>query len=200
MAIGLQNKPNTDAPDSDYPYGKTRDISSLGAGDGTPANTLVHGDFHQFFEKMMADAGITANGLFDNEYNGWQLFEALLAVILARIDVYPSRFYNAIISQSSTSNPSVSVLGQNTLGTITWTRDAQGVYLGDLNAVIGDAQVFVGTSKNPDHLILAGVGPITIGINTYGTSETFVILTYDSGALSDDILDDTSLRFMRTYL
>lgn len=76
MAIGIVNKPNTNPPDGEYPYGNVRDISSPGAGDGTPANTLVHGDVHQFFEKLLDAAGVSPNGLFDNEYNGWQLFEA----------------------------------------------------------------------------------------------------------------------------
>src|SRR6185437_3659380 len=34
----------------------------------------VYGDFHQFFAKMLRYAGITANGLPDNEYNGNQYF------------------------------------------------------------------------------------------------------------------------------
>ncbi len=78
MAIGLQNTDNVDAPDSDYPFGKVRDND--GSGNGTPANTKTLGDFHQFFAKILDAAGIVANGLPDNDYSGFQYFEALLAL------------------------------------------------------------------------------------------------------------------------
>lgn len=79
MAIALTSKPNTNVPDSDYPYGQIRD--NTGGGNGTPVNTVVYGDFHQFFAKLMDAAGISYNGLPDNAYSGFQLFEALMAVI-----------------------------------------------------------------------------------------------------------------------
>lgn len=76
MAIKLENKPNVDNSDPDYPYGKIKD--NTGVGDGTPVNTLVYGDFHQFFAKMLSESGITPNGIPDNDYSGFQYFEALL--------------------------------------------------------------------------------------------------------------------------
>ncbi len=78
MAIGLQNTDNVDGPDGEYPYGKVRDND--GSGNGTPANTKTLGDFHQFFAKLLDEAGIVANGLPDNDYSGFQYFEALLAL------------------------------------------------------------------------------------------------------------------------
>ncbi len=83
MAYSLENKPNVDAPDSDYPYGKIRDNN--GSGNGTPVNTLVYGDFHQFFAKLMAEAGISPNELPDSDYSGFQLFESLDTYIRDRI-------------------------------------------------------------------------------------------------------------------
>jgi hypothetical protein len=71
----LLSKPNVNAADSDYPYGSIRDRD--GATQGTPVTEEVYGDIHQFFEKLMAEAGVTANDLPDNDYNGFQLFEAL---------------------------------------------------------------------------------------------------------------------------
>jgi hypothetical protein len=41
----------------------------------------VYGDIHQFFEKLMADAGIVANGLPENQYSGFQLNQALTTLI-----------------------------------------------------------------------------------------------------------------------
>lgn len=74
MAEGLENYPNIDAPDTDYPNGKIRD--NPGDFTGTPFNTLVYGDTHQLHAKLLRQAGITANGLPDNEYSGNQYFEA----------------------------------------------------------------------------------------------------------------------------
>lgn len=79
--IPLLIKPNVDLADSDYPFGKIRDRA--GATNGTPVNTEVYGDFHQFFEKLMSVAGIAANELPDNDYNGFQLFQAL-----AKLTIY----------------------------------------------------------------------------------------------------------------
>lgn len=75
MAIPLENKGNVEAPNVTYPFGNIRDDS--GANDGTPVNTDVYGDFHQFFAKLSSEAGINLNGLPDNEVNGFQYFEAL---------------------------------------------------------------------------------------------------------------------------
>lgn len=85
MAIGIQNTDNVDAPDSDYPYGKVRDND--GTGNGTPANTKTLGDFHQYFARLLDIAGISPNGLPDNDYSGFQYFEALLKVISDHISI-----------------------------------------------------------------------------------------------------------------
>lgn len=75
MAYKLEDKPNVVAPNGTYPYGAIKDNS--GSGDGTPVNAVVYGDFHQFFARLMAIAGLVANGLPDNAVNGFQLFTAL---------------------------------------------------------------------------------------------------------------------------
>lgn len=79
MALAITDKPNTDGPSADYPYGKVRDKTLSAA--GTPANTIVNTDMHQFFAKLMDYAGVTPNGLPDNEYSGWQLMESLMALM-----------------------------------------------------------------------------------------------------------------------
>lgn len=76
MAIKLSNKPNVIAPGGDYPYGDIRNID--GTIEGTPVSREVYADFHQFFEKLMDDAGVTHNGTPDNSANGFQLMEALI--------------------------------------------------------------------------------------------------------------------------
>lgn len=79
MARSIQQKTNTDAATGTYPYGNIRDND--GSNNGTPVNVETYGDFHQFFEALMADAGITFNGLPDNLTNGFQLYLAFVAAV-----------------------------------------------------------------------------------------------------------------------
>lgn len=71
--------------DDEYPYGDIQD-AGVGQSNGTPVDREVYADFHQFFEKLMAEAeaigGPAPNGLPDNEYNGFQLYAALVLLAL----------------------------------------------------------------------------------------------------------------------
>lgn len=75
----LQNKLRVAAPSAEFPYGNL--IDETGVNDGTAANRLFFSDGMQFFEKMMDEAGIVPNGIEDNEYDGWQLFQAFQSSI-----------------------------------------------------------------------------------------------------------------------
>lgn len=79
MARIIPNLPNATTPDSDYPYGRIKDND--GTGNGVAVNEFTNGDFHQFFARLMDQAGISANGLPDNDYTGFQLVEALAQYI-----------------------------------------------------------------------------------------------------------------------
>jgi hypothetical protein len=79
MARSLASKPNVTAPGGSYPFGRIKD--NTGSGNGTPVNEQVYGDFHQFFEKVMATAGLTFNGLPENNADGFQYYNALITVI-----------------------------------------------------------------------------------------------------------------------
>lgn len=77
MAINIDDKGNVDGPGGNFEFSHIRDDSSPGSGDGTPVNTLVYGDFHQFFAKIIDLAGIAYNDLPENSGNGYQYIEAL---------------------------------------------------------------------------------------------------------------------------
>lgn len=79
MAIKLEDKTNVIAPSSTYPYGDIKD--NPGNNTGTPVNRATMADYFQFFAKMLAESGITANGLPDNADNGFQYFEALVKAV-----------------------------------------------------------------------------------------------------------------------
>jgi hypothetical protein len=80
--IPLQDKQNTVPPSGDYPFGELTDKN--GSNPGTPANVVLFNDIMQFAEKLMSLAGITPNGLPDNDYSGFQLVEALLTLTVRR--------------------------------------------------------------------------------------------------------------------
>lgn len=72
----LQNIDNSDP--ANYIEGRIKD--NTGSGGGTPVNERVYGDQHQFFAKLMHLYNIVYNGLPDNEENGYQLIDALIAL------------------------------------------------------------------------------------------------------------------------
>src|SRR5690554_5704644 len=71
----LKDKVNTEPVSATYPYGDLRD--NPGNNTGTPYNRELFGDIQRNVEKIMDEAGIVANGLDDNDANGYQIFEAL---------------------------------------------------------------------------------------------------------------------------
>lgn len=117
----LATKANTIPPNSDYPYGDIRD--RVGTTPGTQVNRINHADFHQFFEKMFAESGLTANNLPDNETNGFQLYQALFKVAIRKSQLVVR------LTQTGTSNPVVTLL-YNDFGitSITCTRLFAGSY------------------------------------------------------------------------
>ena len=63
---------------ADYPDGRIKD--NTGAGNGTPVNEFTKGDIHQTFLKAKRLYGITENGLPDNETNGFQMLDGIIAL------------------------------------------------------------------------------------------------------------------------
>lgn len=80
----LANKVNVDPPDGDYPFGRAK--NNPGDRTGTPVDEELLGDILQFFEKIMDDSAIVPNELPDNDYSGFQLFDALISIIEKNIE------------------------------------------------------------------------------------------------------------------
>jgi hypothetical protein len=118
--IKLLDKPNVDAATADYPFGSIRDKSNSQG--GTPVNTVVYSDMHQFFEKLMNYAGVVPNGLPDNEYSGFQLMEALLK------GARPYKATVGYISQTGTSAPVLTIIGEDNIGGLATAYGSPGVY------------------------------------------------------------------------
>lgn len=79
MAFDKANAPNIDKSNLiAYPNGQIKDNS--GPGDGTPVSRLTYSDLHEFFAKLMRMAGLVYNSKYDNETNGFQLVDAMIAL------------------------------------------------------------------------------------------------------------------------
>lgn len=167
--IKLEDKSNVNAPSVPYPYGSLR--NNPGDNTGTPVNVNLVGDVMQLMEKIMAESGITPNGLPDNEANGWQLYEALKLV------GYLGKGYKAYIAnltQTGSSAPTVTPI-VNEIGAIIWTRSGVGEYVGTLAGAfpVGKIICFVQQSSNgfPRGFINCGpFGTNVINLRTFDTS------------------------------
>ena len=82
----------------------------------------MYADIHQFFAKLMDYAGVTPNGLPDNDYSGFQLMEALLK---------GSRPYKATVgylTQTGTNPPVLTIVGEDNIGGLTTAYTSSGNY------------------------------------------------------------------------
>ncbi len=77
--IPLTQNANIDNSDpANYPDGRIKD--NTGTGNGTPVNRNVYGDIHSNISKLLRLYSIQPNQLPDNETNGFQIIEALVAL------------------------------------------------------------------------------------------------------------------------
>jgi hypothetical protein len=86
--IALKSNPNVDNSDTtNYPDGRIKD--NTGSGNGTGVNRSVYGDLHANISRLMRLYGILPNGLPDNETNGYQIIESLIALASKNDYIYP---------------------------------------------------------------------------------------------------------------
>jgi len=76
--ILLEDLTRAGAPTSAYPFGFI--INETGSNNGTVVDADGFNDLFQLKEKTFDQSGLTANGLPDNETNGFQLFQAFAKV------------------------------------------------------------------------------------------------------------------------
>lgn len=178
----LQNKTNVDPVSGTNPFGKERDND--GTGNGTPMNEELFGDTTQLIESIFAASGITANGLPDNTPNGFQLFDAF------KLLTKPHTILVLNVSQAGTAAPTSTTLGFTdfSLSSPSWSRTAVGTYEYGFGA--GQAGTAWQIVNNTDSVAEE------IRVKLVGTA--LEVKTFVSGALSDDVLDNTSIE-MRYY-
>ena len=183
MAINLTSKPNVDPADSDFPYGNVKDNS--GTNNGTPLNRLVLSDYIQFFHKLMDEAGISYNGVLDNDYSGWQFYEAFRKV------TRPYKVMTGIINQSGTSAPTLTIY-ENTLEfTPVASRSGVGVYaLTSVGDFAGNRWFMIGEGGSTQKQIRASINDDALQIFTADNSSPY--------SQDDDVLNNVSFE-IRIY-
>jgi hypothetical protein len=98
--------------------------------------------------------------------------------------------YAALLNQSSTSAPVATIL-QNGIGAIVWARTATGFYTGTLVGAFPANKTFL----LADSLNVTTAPVIRIKRND---DDTIVIITHQSGAAQDGLLEDTTIE-IRVY-
>lgn len=98
------------------------------------------------------------------------------------------KVYTALLTQIGTNNPVATVL-ENTVGSIIWTRDSTGTYVGTLTGAFTTDKTFLLTSQTQ--------GKIVIGRPNVNT---LVLYSYNSGgSLSDGALGEFTSLEVRVY-
>lgn len=98
----------------------------------------------------------------------------------------PKLVYSANLSQAGGDDPVATVLGANGLGTIIWTRDAAGDYLGTLAAAFtaGKTKLSIGQPYG-DETLKASITRLSANVIS--------IRTHNTGVLTDSLLSETAL-------
>src|SRR5205809_2652929 len=145
-----------------------------------------------FFQQTATSSGYlnTANRVFTRcKVNGvLGAWEELVKQPLGK------KIYKALISQTGTSKPSATIVLENTIGTIVWTRDGSpGRYLGTLT----------GGFKANKTIVFATNGsfaPCAFSATTLSDNEILLLTTnWSTGAGDDDMLNGTSIS-IEVYL
>lgn len=104
--------------------------------------------------------------------------------------------YTALLTQEGTAAPVATVLGDNTIGTIVWTRTEPGRYVGTLTGAfnVDSTAVIIGANGiAPDSFVFAYVTTDSINVETY-----YVNLATNQFNPSDDALYNTFIE-IRNY-
>ncbi len=184
MAIRLQDKLNTDAPDGRYIYGNIRNDN--GSGNGTALNVINHSDFHQFFSRMMDVAGVPFNGYSDDDYNGFQLFEALQEIVTSFKNVMPYAV-SALLTDSNFGMLNVMIVNGDTTFTLPPASSA--------NQSKKIKIIKIGTGKLT--IIPSGADSITPMATVIVRDKGWIELCSDSGnqyIITDHNIDDELLQ------
>lgn len=183
--IKLEDKPDVEAPGVDYEFGSIRDRA--GAVPGTPVSRQVYSDIHQFFERLMQLAEITANGLPDNTTNGYQLAQAFgrMATGNAFSNIYG-------VEQSGTSAPTLTLISPTDILPFSGTSPSR-TGVGRYEIAFTPSLSSIDALPNGVMLIASSGQASTSAtetVNCFMQAGKIMIETDDGGVPTDGILDN----------
>jgi hypothetical protein len=179
----LENLTNVEPASAEFPFGDLK--NNTGTNNGTPVNRDLLTDLIQLGQKMASEAGITMNDVPDNEYDGWQLYEAFRKL------TKPYKVYTATLNQTGTAAPVATVLRNELSGTPVWTRSGTGAYLLTLTGEFTPGKTFL-ICGTPTGTV---TGPFNLG---YNNVNEIGLNTLQSGSLTDGLLDVCAVE-IRVY-
>lgn len=217
MARKLSTKPNVVAPAAPYPYGRIKD--DTGANDGTPVDEQVYGDFHQFFERLMALASVTFNGSPENSTDGFQYniaFEKLVRMFQASYTEKGVALFATLgemVALSSTS-PEDKMVNPRTLyfsSKIAHTETrltTKIVDIGDWNMDANDTKIIAHgvdfeTIRGVDVIIRNNTASVLVPLSRSGTVELINSTNITLGRITSgffDIVDFNSTSYNRGWI
>lgn len=102
-----------------------------------------------------------------------------------------TKVYRALLTQSGTAAPVATVLENSLGGTVVWTRDSAGIYLGTLSGAFNSAKTFLSSPSLPNYASDYGISYIIVGdINT------IQLKTQDTAAFTDDLLSASPVQIL----
>lgn len=102
------------------------------------------------------------------------------------------KIYTILLSQSGTSDPTVTVLGTNEVGSIVWTRNSTGIYTGTLTGAFTANKTWLICQKGD------GSGSFVNGLLSRGGANTVVLDVRDNTATLTDNFTNMSIE-IRVY-
>ncbi|MCK5612863.1 hypothetical protein KAR91_63910 [Candidatus Pacearchaeota archaeon] len=115
IVLSTQYPGKTDAPSAGYPQGSFKNVTAPGAGDGTPWEKVWINDYAGFFQRLIAEAGITPSGSPDTILAGdhWDALisrfqqgvpavdsgTASVHAVVSELGADPAALYNGLILQ-----------------------------------------------------------------------------------------------------
>lgn len=130
------------------------------------------------FENIAASIATNAEGV------------AATAAAAAIAAVNPRKIYLALVTQSSTSAPTASILGSNTIGTIVWARTSAGVYTATLSGAFAASKTVVSIKSqavNDDvsiDVVMTSTNVITITTNLITNPSGTQVVTPTDGLMT----------------
>jgi hypothetical protein len=145
VSVYLSGTPNNiDLGAADISNGHNAVVRAANSGTGKSSVMLQADSLAASMQIKTSADTIVVTGLFNAGTKTNSVYKAALS------DVRGYKIYNALLTQSSTSDPTATILGANQVGTIVWVRSGLGAYTGTLSGAFTSSKTFILVGQNAD--------------------------------------------------